>query len=118
MFMRRSFALLGLIALLAIPAVALADATLNPGNVGEGCSGDGEYHFVARKGSSSDRLSATFTGGSVSNEAPDAVNRGVAHFWVDGSGTVISASVVGTADKLVLSQSICDEKKDDDGGKK
>jgi len=115
--MRRIFVILGVLAVFAIPAAALADADLNPGNVGQGCEGDGTYHFVARKGSSSDRLSATFTGGSVTDEAPDAVNRGVAHFWVDASGTVTSASVVGTADKLVLSESVCDEKKDD-GGKK
>src|SRR5262245_49590125 len=109
--MRRRFLLLGLLVVLAIPAAAMANATLNPGNVGNGCEGDGTYHFVARKGSWTDKLSATFTGGSVSNESPDAVNNGVAHFWVDASGRVSSASVVGTADKLVLSESRCDEKK-------
>jgi hypothetical protein len=114
--MRRSFVLLGLFAVLAIPAAALADASLNPGNIGEGCEGDGTYHFVARKGSATDVLNVSFSGGAVNGELPDDVNKGVAHFWVDGSGTVNGASVIGTADKLVLSESRCDEKKDD--GKK
>jgi hypothetical protein len=114
--MRRSFVLLGLLAVLAIPAAALADASLNPGNIGEGCEGDGTYHFVARGGSWTDVLTVNFSGGDLGPESPDKVNNGVAHFWVDGSGTVNGASVDGTADKLVLSEVICDEKKDD--GKK
>jgi hypothetical protein len=61
-----------------------------------------------------------FSGGLVSGQSPTAVNNGVAHFWVEGSGTVGAATLVtGTADKLVLSQVICDsEKGGDDGGKK
>ena len=45
--MRKALTVVGLLAALAIPAAAVADATLNPGNVGQGCAGDGEYHFVA-----------------------------------------------------------------------
>jgi hypothetical protein len=117
--MRKKLALLGLMAALLIPAAAFGDAALNPGNVGEGCEGDGLYHFVARGGSWTDTIDVTLSGGFVDNATPTAVNRGVAHFWVEGNGTVESAFVTGTADKLVLSQVICDSAKGgDDGGKK
>ena len=117
--MRKTLAVLGLVAALVIPAAAFGNAALNPGNVGEGCDGDGLYHFVARKGSWTDTLSVNFSGGGVSGQTPTAVNNGVAHFWVEGNGTVGGATVTGTADKLVLSQSICDSKKGGgDGGKK
>ena len=116
--MRKALAVLGLVAALVIPAAAFGDADLNPGNVGEGCEGDGLYHFVARKGSWGDTLSVNFSGGAVSDQSPTDVNRGVAHFWVEGSGTVDGATVIGTADKLVLSQSICDSKKGGDDGEK
>jgi hypothetical protein len=117
--MRKKLAVLGLLAALVIPAAAFGNAALNPGNVGDGCDGDGLYHFVARKGSWGDRLNVNFSGGAVNGSGPTAVNNGVAHFWVEGNGTVNGATVTGTADKLVLSQSICDAKKGGgDGGKK
>jgi hypothetical protein len=117
--MRKKLALLGLIGVLVIPAAAFGDAALNPGNVGEGCDGDGLYHFVARGGSWADTLDVTFSGGAVNDASPTDVTKGVAHFWVEGNGTVEYAFVTGSADKLVLSQSICDSKKGgDDGGKK
>ena len=117
--MRKKLAMLGLMAALVIPAAAFGNAALNPGNVGEGCDGDGLYHFVARKGSSTDTLSVNFSGGTLNGATPTAWNNGVAHFWVEGSGTVNGATVTGTADKLVLSQVICDSKKGGgDGGKK
>jgi hypothetical protein len=116
--MRKKLALLGLVAALAIPAAAFGNAALNPGNVGEGCEGDGVYHFVARKGSSTDSLDVNFSGGAVNDQSPTAWNNGVAHFWVEGSGTVDGAYVTGTADKLVLSQVICDSKKGGDDGEK
>jgi hypothetical protein len=116
--MRKTLALFGLVAALVIPAAAFGDAALNPGNVGEGCDGDGLYHFVARSGSWSDTLDVNFSGGAVNDQTPTAVNRGVAHFWVEGNGSVDGATVTGTADKLVLSQAICDSKKGGDDGKK
>ena len=116
--MRKTLAMLGLVAALVIPAAAFGDAALNPGNVGEGCDGDGLYHFVARSGSWSDTLDVNFSGGAVNGQTPTAVNHGVAHFWVEGNGSVDGATVTGTADKLVLSQSICDSKKGGDDGKK
>ena len=109
--MRKKLAMLGLVAALVIPAAAFGDAALNPGNIGEGCDGDGVYHFVARKGSLTDTVTVNFSGGLVTNQSPTAVNNGVAHFWIEGSGTVNGATVTGTADKLVLSQVICDSKK-------
>jgi hypothetical protein len=116
--MRKKLAVLGLMAVLAIPAAAFGNAALNPGNVGEGCDGDGLYHFVARKGSWTDKLDVNFSGGAMNGQSPTAVNNGVAHFWVEGSGTVNGAYVTGTADKLVLSQVICDSKKGGDDGEK
>ena len=117
--MRKALTVLGLLAALAIPAAAVADATLNPGNVGSGCEGDGEYHFVAKGGSATDVLNAFFTGGSAIGESPDSVTNGVAHFWVDASGTVLgTTNVTGTATKLVLSQSICGDGKGGGGGPK
>ena len=109
--MRKALALFGLVAALVIPAAAFGNAALNPGNIGEGCEGDGVYHFVARKGSWTDTVNVNFSGGLVTNQSPTAVNNGVAHFWIEGNGTVNNATVTGTADKLVLSQSICDSKK-------
>ncbi len=116
--MRKALALFGLVAALVIPAAAFGDASLNPGNIGEGCDGDGVYHFVARKGSWTDTVDVNFSGGAVNDQSPTAVNGGVAHFWIEGSGTVNGATVTGTADKLVLSQVICDSKKGGDDGEK
>ena len=64
--MRKTLALLGLVAALVIPAAAFGNAALNPGNIGEGCDGDGLYHFVARKGSWTDTLNVNFSGAVIS----------------------------------------------------
>jgi hypothetical protein len=113
--MRRKFVLLGLLAALAIPASAVA-VDLHDPHVGTTCAAGGTFHFVAPGGDASSRLTANFSGGgSVTDLAPTKVAGGTAHWTIDGIGTLTGASATN-ADKLVLSDFTCDEKKG--GGKK
>jgi hypothetical protein len=108
--MRKFLVALGVIAAFAIPATALG-VNINPGQVGTGCSGDGTYHFVAPGGSASSTLTVDFSGGGDVNAlSPTKVNNGTAHWTIDGSGTILSASATN-ADRLVLSDFTCDQKK-------
>ena len=111
--MRKLLVVVGVVAGLAIPVAGLA-ANLNPGQVGQGCSGDGTYHFVAPGGSGSSRLTVDFSGtGDIVSPgvAPDKVTGGNAQWFVEGSGTILGASATN-ADRLVLSDFECDGKKD------
>jgi hypothetical protein len=113
--MRRLFVLLGLLAVLAIPATALAVVELQSSHVGTTCEHGGTFHFVANGVDGGvGTLTATFSGGgSVVNLAPDHKNQGTNHWTIDAIGTLQSASAT-VGKKLVLSDSTCDEKKDDE----
>lgn len=111
--MRKILVLVGILAALAIPAVAFG-VGINPSQVGQGCSGDGTYHFVAPGGNASSVLSVTFTGGSFTG-SPTKVTGGNVHWTIDANGTIVSASATN-ADRLVLSDFSCSTKKG--GGKK
>ena len=111
--MRKALALVGLLAALAIPAAALG-VGINPGQIGQGCDGDGTYHFVAPGGSASSTLTVEFTGGTFTGLTPTKVNKGTAHWTFTGNGTIVSASATN-ADRLVLSDFSCSTKKE--GGK-
>lgn len=112
--MKKLLFAVGVIAAFAIPAAALG-VNINPGQINTGCSGAGDYHFVAPGGDGSSRLVVDFSGSgdiSAPGIAPTFFNNGTAHWWVEGSGTISSASATN-ANRLVLSDAICDEKKDD-----
>lgn len=108
--MKKLIFVVGVVVAFAIPAAAWGVA-INPGQVGTGCSGDGDYHFVAPGGGATSRLTVDFSGGGdVTSIVPTFYNRGTAQWWVAASGTIITASATN-ADRLVLSDAICDEKK-------
>jgi hypothetical protein len=109
--LRKILFVVGVIAAFAIPAAALG-VNINPGQVGTGCPGDADYHFVAPGGGADSRLTVDFSGsGDVTSIAPTFYNNGTAHWWVAASGTINSASATN-ANRLVLSEAICDQKKD------
>jgi len=110
--MRKILVLVGVLAALAIPAVALG-VDINPSQVGTGCSGDGTYHFVAPGGDGSSVLSVTFEGGSFTG-GPTKVTGGNAQWTIDANGKIVSASATNAA-RLVLSDFTCSTKKG--GGK-
>jgi hypothetical protein len=100
----------GVIAALAIPATAIG-VDLHDPHVGVGCSEGGTFHFVAPGGGADSRLTVDFSGGGdVTDMAPTKYNNGTAHWTFDASGTIVSGSATN-ADKLVLSDYECDEKK-------
>jgi hypothetical protein len=108
--MKKFLFVVGVVVAFAIPATALA-VSINPGQLETGCSGDGTYHFVAPGGSASSLLTVDFSGGGdVTDMAPTKVNNGTAHWTFDASGTIVSASATN-ANRLVLSDFSCDEKK-------
>lgn len=110
--MRKFFALAGLIAALAIPAVAAA-ATLHTAHVGLGCSGGGSFHFVNNQTGgilTPAVLTANFTGGTVVATA-DHVTPGTQHWTIDGTGTLLGTTSTTLPGKLVLSDFECDAKK-------
>jgi len=108
--MKKLLIIVGVIVAFAIPATALA-VNINPGQLNTGCSGDGTYHFVAPGGSASSRLTVNFSGdGDVTAIAPTKVTNGTAHWTIDASGTIVSASATN-ANRLVLSDATCDAKK-------
>ena len=89
------------------PAVA---ATLSNGS-GQSC-GDamGVWHFVNNQtgGAAAGTLTATFSDGSVWVVGPSAVNQNVQHFYVESTGTLVSASTT-LAGRLVLSDYTCED---------
>jgi hypothetical protein len=108
---RKFLMLAGVVAGLAIPAAALG-VDINPGQINTGCVGDGVYHFVAPGGGATTKLILDMTGdGDVQAPGvlPDYFNRGTAHWWIDGSGSIVSASA-SPANRLVLSDAECDDK--------
>jgi hypothetical protein len=108
--MKKLLFVVGVVIAFAIPATALA-VNINSGQLGTGCPGDGTYHFVAPGGSASSLLTVDFSGsGDVTAIAPTKVNNGTAHWTIDASGTIVSASATN-ADRLVLSDATCDQKK-------
>ena len=108
--MRKILMLVGVVAALAIPATAIG-VDLHEPHVGVGCSDGGTFHFVAPGGSAASRLTVDFSGGGdVMDLAPTKFNNGTAHWTIDASGTIVTASAT-LADKLVLSDFECDEKK-------
>ena len=99
---------------MAIPASAIG-VSLHEPHVGRGCSEGGTFHFVAPGGSASSRLTVDFSGGGdilAPGLAPTKVTGGNAHWTIDASGTIVTASATN-ARKLVLSDFECDEKKGD-----
>ena len=91
------------------PAVA---ATLSNGS-GQSCGdGMGVWHFVNNQtgGAAAGTLNATFSDGSVWNVAPSAVNQNTQHFYVESTGTLISAETT-LPGKLVLSDFTCEDVK-------
>jgi hypothetical protein len=110
--MRKVLMLVGVVAALAIPATAIG-VDLHEPHVGLGCSEGGTFHFVAPGGTAASRLTVDFSGGGdVTAIAPTKVTGGNAHWTIDASGTIVTASATGV-DKLVLSDFECDEKKGD-----
>jgi hypothetical protein len=108
--MKKLLFVVGVVVAFAIPTTALA-VSINPGQLGTGCSGDGTYHFVAPGGSASSALTVDFSGGGdVTGISPTKVNNGTAHWTIDASGTIVTASATN-ADRLVLSDFSCDAKK-------
>lgn len=111
--MRKTLTVLGVLAALAIPATAIA-VDLHKPHVGLGCSEGGTFHFVANQtGGAVGTLDVDFSGGGdVDDMAPSHRNRGTNHWWIDASGTIVSASAT-VGRMLVLSDYECDEKKDE-----
>jgi hypothetical protein len=108
--MKKLLFVVGVVIAFAIPAAALA-VNINPGQLGTGCSGDGTYHFVAPGGSASSTLTVDFSGsGDVIAISPTKVTGGNVHWTIAASGTIVSASATN-ADRLVLSDFSCEDKK-------
>ena len=108
--MKKLLFAVAVVAAFAIPAAALG-VNINPSQVGQGCAGDGTFHFVAPGGSASSDLTVDFSlGGDVNAIDPTKVTGGNAHWTIEGSGTVLSASATN-ADRLVLSDFSCEGKK-------
>ena len=91
------------------PAVA---AELSNAN-GQHCDGVGVWHFVNNQtgGAASGSLTATFTDGTVWNVAPSKNTGSTQHFYVESSGTLLSASTGSLPGKLVLSDYSCKDVK-------
>ncbi|HXF97742.1 MAG TPA: hypothetical protein VNJ46_03915 [Gaiellaceae bacterium] len=111
--MRKVLVLGGLLAALAVPAAAIA-VNLHEPHVGLGCPDGGTFHFVANQtGGAVGTLTVDFSGGGdVTAISPNSSNKGTNHWWVDASGTIVSASATA-GQVLVLSDFECDEKKGD-----
>jgi hypothetical protein len=110
--MRKVLALSGALAALAIPTAAIA-VNLHEPHVGLGCPYGGTFHFVANQtGGKVGTLTVEFSSGvRVIGLPPTSWNRGTNHWWVDASGTIVSASAT-EGKMLVLSDFECDEKKE------
>ena len=103
--MRRSFVLLGLLAVLAIPATALA-VDLQSSHVGTTCEHGGTFHFVANGVDGGVGRLPRVLGWRVGRR-PGAgyTNQGTNHWTIDAIGTLQSASAT-VGKKLVLSDSM------------
>jgi len=82
---------------------------------GQTCDHVGVWHFVNNQtgGAAPGSLSATFSDGTVWAVAPSKVTKSTQHFYVESSGTLLSASTGSLPGRLVLSDFTCedDEKK-------
>lgn len=91
------------------PAVA---ATLSNGS-GQSC-GDalGVWHFVNNQtgGAAAGTLTAEFTDGTVWNVPASAVNQNTQHFYVESTGTLVTATT-NLPGRLVLSDFSCEDVK-------
>lgn len=89
------------------PAIAAELSNANGQSCGDGV---GVWHFVNNQtgGAGAGILSATFTDGTVWNVAPSKVLSSVQHFYVESTGTLISAST-NLPGRLVLSDFTCDD---------
>jgi hypothetical protein len=95
--------------LVSSPAVA---ATLDNAN-GQSCGdGMGVWHFVNNQtgGAAAGTLNATFTDGTVWNIGASKVLANTQHFYVQSTGTVISAET-NLPGRLVLSDFSCEDVK-------
>ena len=91
------------------PAVA---ATLSNAS-GQSCGDSiGVWHFVNNQtgGAAAGTLNATFTDGTVWNVGPTAVNKSTQHFYVESSGTLVTATT-NLPGRLVLSDFTCEHVK-------
>ena len=91
------------------PAVA---ATLSNAN-GQSCGDDmGVWHFVNNQtgGAAPGTLNATFSDGSVWNVAPSAINKNTQHFYVESTGSLVTATTT-LPGRLVLSDFSCEDVK-------
>lgn len=95
-------------ALVMVSSPAIA-ANLSNAN-GQSC-GDamGVWHFVNNQtgGAAPGTLNATFSDGTVWNVAPSAVNQNTQHFYVESTGTLVSATTT-LPGRLVLSDFTCE----------
>jgi len=82
---------------------------------GQTCDHVGVWHFVNNQTGGADPglLNATFSDGTVWAVEPSKVTKSTQHFYVESSGTLISASTGALPGRLVLSDFTCedDEKK-------
>ena len=103
--MRKVFALVVLVAAMAIPVTAYAVDIHN--GIGESCSGTGSWHFVLNKAEGT-AASQTLTVNGVNYGTPDVVVAGgkVGHWTIEFSGTLNSASTSGVG-QLQLSDLDC-----------
>lgn len=99
------------LALVTISSPAVA-ATISNAH-GQSC-GDaiGTWHFVNNQtgGATAGTLNATFSDGSVWNVGPRSVNQNTQHFYVESTGTLVTATTT-LPGKLVLSDFTCEDVK-------
>jgi hypothetical protein len=80
---------------------------------GQTCEHVGVWHFVNNQtdGAAPGILSATFSDGVVWAMAPSKVTRSTQHFYVESSGTLVTASTGALPGRLVLSDYSCEDVK-------
>jgi hypothetical protein len=108
--MKKLLFVVGIVVAFAIPTAAFG-VDINPSKIGDGCPGDGTFHFVAPGGDASSLLTVDFSGGGdVTNMAPTKVTGGNAHWTFEAAGTIVTASATNV-DRLTLSDFSCEGKK-------
>jgi hypothetical protein len=111
--MRRYVAAAGLAAAFTVSMVAPAVAATLENGSGQSC-GDavGTWHFINNQtgGAAPGLLTATFSDGTVWNVAPSQVNKNTQGFFVESSGTLVTAST-NLPGRLVLSDFECGDVK-------
>jgi hypothetical protein len=108
--MRRILVVVGMLAVLAIPATALA-VDLQSSQVGTTCAHGGSWHFVANEVNGAvGSLTVHFSGGTVNAGVAVKHNQGTNQWTIDGFGTLLGATAT-VGSKLVLSDYTCFAKK-------